>query len=57
MKTKRFAEETDGYNTENKENLSIDYFTEAESEAMHFVLEQVAEATLQSGMRFEDIEG
>jgi len=52
MKTKKFAEETDGYDTENKENLSIDYLTEVESEAMHFVLEQVAEATLQSGMRF-----
>jgi len=52
MKTKKFAEETDGYDTENKTELTIDYFTEAESNAMHFVLEQVAEATLQSGMRF-----
>ena len=52
MKTKKFAEETDGYNTENKTELSIDYYTEVESDAMHFVLEEVAETTLQSGMRF-----
>jgi len=52
MKTKKFAEETDGYDTKNKTELTIDYYTEAESDAMHFVLKQVAEATLQSGMRF-----
>lgn len=52
MKTKQYAEETDGYNTENKNLLSIDYYTEAESQVIQEVLERVAEATLQSGMRF-----
>jgi len=52
MKTKKYAEETEGYKLDSKNSLSIDYVTEAESEAVRTVLERVAEATLQSGMRF-----
>jgi len=52
MKTKSYAEETEGFDLENKEELAIDYVTKLESEAMHEVLERVAEATLQSGLRF-----
>jgi len=52
VKTRKYAEEIDGYNLENKEQLLIKYATKLESEAMHEVLERVAEATLQSGMRF-----
>jgi len=52
MKTRKYAEQTEGYNIESKNDLSIDYLTEAESDQVHTVLERVAEATLQSGMRF-----
>ena len=52
MKTKRYAEETPGYNVENKNEQSITFVHEAESEAIQTVLERVVEATLQSGMRF-----
>jgi len=52
MKTKKYAEETPNYNIETKNHFNIDYVTEAESEAIHHVLERVAEASLQSGLRF-----
>ena len=52
MKTKKYAEETEGYNTEDKDELNITFLHEAESEAVRTVLERVVEATLQSGMRF-----
>lgn len=52
MKTKAYAEETEGYSLDNKSELSITFVHEAQSEEMVTVLERVVEATLQSGIRF-----
>ena len=52
MKTKTYAEETPNYNIDSKNQFSIDYMTKTESEAIRFALERVAEACLQSGLRF-----
>lgn len=52
MKTKAYAEETPNYNIESKNGFSIDYVTELKSDASLHALERVAEATLQSGLRF-----
>ena len=52
MKTKTYAEETPNYNIDSKNQFSIDYMTKTESEAIRFALKRVAEACLQSGLRF-----
>jgi len=52
MKTKNYAKETPNYNIDSKNQFSIDYVTKAESDAILHALERVAEATLQSGLKF-----
>lgn len=52
MKTERYADETENFNKENKNELEITYLTKAKSDVIQDVLRHVAEATLQSGMRF-----
>lgn len=52
MKTRKYAEETDNYNTENKTELNIPYVTEAQEPAIQYASERMLEAVLQSGMRY-----
>ena len=52
MKTRNYAEETPNYNVESKNQFQIDYVTKAESDAILHALERIAEATLQSGLRY-----
>lgn len=52
MKTKKYAEEIEGYNLENKTELNIPYVTEAKEPAIQYASERMLEAVLQSGMRY-----
>lgn len=52
MKTKKYAEETDGYDVENKEQIDVPYVTEAKEPAIQHASERMLEAVLQSGMRY-----
>lgn len=52
MKTKKYAEETENYDLESKQELNVPYITEAQTEAVQYASERMLEAVLQSGMRF-----
>lgn len=52
MKTKAYAEETEGLNLENMQEISISYVTEAQTDAIQHASERMLEAVLQSGMRY-----
>jgi hypothetical protein len=52
MKTKKYAEETDGLNIENMQTVDVEYVTEAQEEAIQYAGERMLEAVLQSGMRY-----
>ncbi len=52
MKTKKYAEETDGLDVENMQEVNVPYVTDAEEPAIIHAGERMLEAVLQSGMRF-----
>lgn len=55
MKLKKLAEETSGYTLDDKNELQLDFVTEAETEAIQEALELVTAAAMQSGLRFRKV--
>jgi len=55
MKLKRLADDTPGFTTEDKNLITPEYYTEAQTDAGQHALELVTSAAMQSGLRFRKV--